>query len=425
MAIVVVRYLHDGRLDTTFGNGGIVRTDFPGTTDKVVEVTVTQQDRITVIASDHDNILVASYLADGNLNPAFSQDGMHRLPFPFIPQDAVVDPPGEVVADQAGGQVAGAAAVAAPGPAGPVAVQGPRIVAAGESGSTFNGLFTVARYHPFDRFDTTFGTNAGAGFVVTNFLQEGGSARALCVAVDRQHRIAAAGSIRHTDVTTHFAVARYLPTGAIDNSFSGNGRTVTQFRLPSEARAATFAGGQGRLVVAGFVGDRQFSHFALARYLDDGSLDAGWSGDGRLTTPFPEGRSMARTVKADGRGRIVAAGFAGSHFALARYLSNGALDADFSGDGRALTDTANFGHGSAAGLYIDPSDETITAVGNAGGAFGVARFRDNGTQDASFGDDGRVRTVVGANNEFSAAHAIVADSQRRLVVAGVVNIAVE
>jgi hypothetical protein len=31
MAIVVVRYLHDGQLDTTFGNGGIVRTEFPGT----------------------------------------------------------------------------------------------------------------------------------------------------------------------------------------------------------------------------------------------------------------------------------------------------------------------------------------------------------------------------------------------------------
>jgi uncharacterized delta-60 repeat protein len=384
----------------------------------VVEVTVTQQDRITVIASDHDNILVASYLADGNLNPAFSQDGTHRLPFPFIPQDAVVDPPGEVVAGQAGGQAAGAAAVAAPGPAGPVAVQGPRIVAAGESGSTFNGLFTVTRYHPFDQFDTTF------GIIVTNFLQEGGSARALCVAVDRQHRIAAAGSIRHTDDTTHFAVARYLSTGAIDNSFSGNGRTVTHFQRSSEARAATFAGGQGRLVVAGFVGDGDFD-FALARYLNDGTLDAGWSGDGRVTTHFPEGTSMARTVKADGRGRIVAAGFAGSHFALARYLSNGTLDAGFSGDGRAITDTANFGHGSAHDLYIDPGDETITAVGTASGAFGVARFRDNGTPDASFSNDGRVRTDIGAPNEASVAHAVVADSQRRLVVAGVVNIAVE
>ena len=418
MAIAVARYLQDGRLDSTFGVGGIVRTNFPGRVEKVVEVSVGPQDRIVVIASDGDNLLIASYLADGRLNNEFSQDGKVRLPFPFRLQDATVDSFDQVIA--------GMVTAVPDGAIGSPPVQGARIVGVGETFPPAD-RFTLARYHPFDRLDQTFGSG---GFVITDFLQEG-NARALSVHVDRQHRIAAAGSVRSFDDNqTHFAVARYLPNGLLDSSFGGDGRVVTRFQEgSSEAVAVAGIGGQGRIVLAGHVLARHINSairsFALARYLENGTLDTGFGGDGRVVTSFQEGNSLAAAVTADGRGRIVAAGFAGSRFALARYLTNGNLDTSFSSDGRATTDIPGSSNSSINALFVSASDETITAVGVASGEFAVARFRDDGRLDPAFSFDGRVRTVIGSGNEGSAAQAVAADSQRRLIVAGVVEAAVE
>jgi hypothetical protein len=78
-------------------------------------------------------------------------------------------------------------------------------------------------------------------------------------------------------------------------------------------------------VVGGFGGNGLGSRaFALARYNPNGSLDTGFSGDGKQTTDFP-GSDEARGVALQGDGRIVAVGVGlGADgtidFALARYL---------------------------------------------------------------------------------------------------------
>ena len=76
--------------------------------------------------------------------------------------------------------------------------------------------------------------------------------------------------------------------------------------------------------------------FALARDNADGSLDTGFSGDGRQTTDFG-GADSANGVAIQGDGNIVAVGLGlGTNysidFALARYLwgLSGALRASFS-----------------------------------------------------------------------------------------------
>jgi uncharacterized delta-60 repeat protein len=414
MTMVVARYLPNGSLDPSFGAAGIVRTNFPGQVRKVFDIMVTSQNRITVAATDGDNLLIASYLVDGNLNTAFSQDGRARLPFPFIPHDATFESLDPVV-------VSGSEAVVA-GPLDPSPeLSQARIVAAGGNETPLNGRFTLARYRPFDRVDQTFGPS-GNGFIFTDFLGEG-DGRALSVRVDRQHRTIAAGSVRAVaDDSTHFAVARYLSNGTLDTSFSGDGRVVTRFAGGrSEAAAITFGGGQGRVVVVGRVTENVGRSFALLRYLDNGDLDTGFSGDGRIVTRFPEGDSEARAVVTDGRGRIVACGFAGTTFALARYLRNGALDTSFGGDGRVTASIPGSSHSGANALIVSATDETITAVGAASAEFAVARFRDGGTLDPTFSGDGRVLTVIGSNTESSTAQAIAMDSQRRLIVAGVLE----
>src|SRR4030095_1301139 len=81
-------------------------------------------------------------------------------------------------------------------------------------------------------------------------------------------------------------------------------------------------------------------HFALARYNDDGSLDSSFGTGGRVTTDIGGFSDTAYAVAVQPDGKIVAAGSANftstfSDFALARYNNDGTLDASF---GKVTTD---------------------------------------------------------------------------------------
>jgi uncharacterized delta-60 repeat protein len=79
----------------------------------------------------------------------------------------------------------------------------------------------------------------------------------------------------------------------------------------------------GKIVAAGRAGGSG-GRFALVRYNPDGSLDATFSGDGKVTTNFTAGDDVALGVAIQADGKIVAAGGAGStnaRFALARYVA--------------------------------------------------------------------------------------------------------
>ena len=113
-------------------------------------------------------------------------------------------------------------------------------------------------------------------------------------------------------------------------------------------------------------------------------------------------------------GRSLAAGMTGNNFALARYNSNGTLDATFGSGGKVITD---FGgpNDIALGVAVR-SDGKIVAAGR-GLAFAVARYNSNGTLDTSFGNGGKTTTsFVGSLSDQANAVAIQPDG--KTVVAG-------
>jgi uncharacterized delta-60 repeat protein len=130
------------------------------------------------------------------------------------------------------------------------------------------------------------------------------------------------------------------------------GHRADPVRARAAARAFDVSiAADGRIVAAGFVqkgGDAQdSSHFAVARYLPDGRLDPSFSRDGRATVDFGYGNDVAYAVGHQRGGRIVVAGQGTRNryrteddFAFARFRRNGRLDRTFSGDGRR---TVNFG----------------------------------------------------------------------------------
>jgi uncharacterized delta-60 repeat protein len=221
-----------------------------------------------------------------------------------------------------------------------------RIVAVGELiDGRSNWYFGAFRYLPNGELDPSFGEG---GWVDTDFASFE-FAHAVALQSDGGIVVAGEGDCRYAAC---FVLARYRPDGSLDPGFGEGGIVRTPFGLVQAARAFDVAvAPDGRIVAVGFVqkgGDGQdSSHFAVARYLPDGRLDPSFSRDGRATVDFGYGNDVAYAVATQPGGRIVVAGQGTRNryrteddFAFARFRRNGRLDRGFSGDGRR---TVNFG----------------------------------------------------------------------------------
>ncbi|HEY3239653.1 MAG TPA: hypothetical protein VGL92_08825 [Acidimicrobiia bacterium] len=250
-AYALVRYLPDGQLDDGFGSGGLVVTDFDGTTDDVASALVLLPDgRIVAAGRAGDRFALARYLPDGQLDPSFGTAGL-------------------VTTRQ--GLIAGLAAGL--DPAG-------RIVLAGQGGAPGGPYdLAVARYLPDGKLDPTFGDR---GVVRKDLGPSGEWASSLALPPDGG--VVLAGTSGST-----FALLRYRADGRPDPAF-GNAGVVTAGPAIGSARAV-IADPAGRLVVAGerLVVDSQ-RQVAVARYAPSGTLDTAFAPDGIVGTDVLPGR---------------------------------------------------------------------------------------------------------------------------------------
>ncbi|MDX3534529.1 calcium-binding protein [Streptomyces sp. MB09-01] len=253
--------------------------------------------------------------------------------------------------------------------------------------------FALARYRTDGSLDTTFD---GDGLVLSD-LRGGGEDVANGVAVQPDGKIVVVGRSAEPDGGALFTVVRYRSDGSLDTGFGGgDGIVLTDFGAGGAQEAfAVTVGSDGGILAAGMSG----AELALARYHADGSPDAGFDGDGRVTTAFAGGAATAFDVTTQPDGRIVVAGRAGynypanaSDFALARYHADGSLDTGFDGDGRVTTAFAEAD--VVGGVKVQP-DGKIVAAGSSAFDFALARYNADGTLDGGFGTGGRVTTDFG------------------------------
>src|SRR5262245_42305337 len=149
--------------------------------------------------------------------------------------------------------------------------------------------------------------------------------------------------------------------GDPDTSFSGDGLTSTAVGGGSIGRAVVQQS-DGKLVVAGT--GLASTDFALVRYLPDGSLDTSFGSGGTVTTSFSAAADLALAAALQPDGKIVAAGLKASGLtgdvALARYNSDGSLDASFGSGGLVATAVSPQGDGANA-LALQPDGKIVVA----------------------------------------------------------------
>jgi uncharacterized delta-60 repeat protein len=388
----------DGDLDPTFGTAGLptletagqVMTDFDHSTDIANAVAVQADGKLVVVGTTYINndytdedFAVARYNAHGTLDTTFGTGGKVRTDFPglaAVASSVVIQPDGKIV-------VAGGAF--------PL--------------FTFLGDFKLVRYNPNGSLDTSFGNG---GIVTTSFPGQG--SYAFAVALQPDGKIIAAGTdfvnfSQKDSSNTDFALARYNPDGSPDMTFSGDGQVATDFDGFNDDAFSILLQPDGKLVAVGSAKNpANFYDFAATRYLSNGTIDTTFGVAGKVRTDFGDHNfDQARSAVLQGDGKIVAGGFAISqnglvqNFAVARYNSNGILDASFSADGMVQIDFGSCCQ-SASKVLLQHDGKIIT-VGYANtessdSDFLLARLNPNGSLDTTFGVAGKVRTSFGDLN---------------------------
>jgi len=334
----VARFLSDGTLDSTFGNGGIVGTDFGSNFQEFGEDVAIQPDgKIVVVGSSFDRFAVARYNTNGQLDTTFDGDGRVRT-------------------DVAPGQDAAMAVV----------LIGGKIVVAGDS----NG-FGIARYNANGSLDTTF---AGDGTTSVR-LSQSGTDRGAGVVDGGGGAPVVAGMICPGGVPCGFGVERFTTGGAFDGSFGDGGLGFTRPATDSDSKGRAIAvQPDGKLVVAGESGE---DDFGLARFNADGTIDAGFGIGGGTTISFGEGRhDFPSSVVVQDDGTIITVGtsydggFSSSSFALSGHDSAGSPDPTFGAGGKLRTSFQT--SSGAADVAID--GDRIVVVGTDGNSLALARY---------------------------------------------------
>ena len=278
-----------------------------------------------------------------------------------------------------------------------------KIVVVGWRNGPVSNDFAVVRYNPNGSLDTTF---SGDGKLLTDF---GAIEYAEDVAIQSDGKIVV-GGLRcldgtFPDVNCDVAVARYATNGALDTTFSGDGKVLTDFGNTSNG----FWGGlkiqpDGKIVMSGWVWNGVHSDFAVYRYNTNGTLDTTFSGDGRTKFNFGSGPvDWANDLAIQANGRILVSGFSCDNlsfencdFTVARLNANGVLDTTFSVDGRQ---TINLGANDFSDSIAVQSNGRIVLSGGKNpattGSCALVRLNPNGTLDTTFSADGKVVTSFG------------------------------
>jgi uncharacterized delta-60 repeat protein len=350
LALVLARFNPNGSLDRTFSHNGVFRTPagFLAEAGCCHSIGIQPDGRIIAVGGGGNHFTISSYTADGQIDRSFGAGGIVEAEFDDggTATDIAVLEDGRFV-------VAGYQSDELPPLPGSV-------------GGAFDGFdMALARFMPDGSLDPRF---AGDGASAYDF----GESRARALTVQPDGRIVVVGN--HFGGYT--LVARVEPDGELDSSFAGDGIVADDFGGFDDVATSVALDPAGRLVVAinheEFLIGRPTERYAVARYLPDGSLDSTFSGDGVVGSAFGvnEYPSEARDVAILPDGRVVVVGTslntAGPNhpyqrsISAARFTSNGTPDRKFGIEGSIVY---NFGRQAYGARALVGSDGLLRVVG--------------------------------------------------------------
>jgi uncharacterized delta-60 repeat protein len=223
--------------------------------------------------------------------------------------------------------------------------------------------------------------------------------------------------------------------GMLDPTFGSGGVVTTSFTNGTDQPYVVVAQADGKLVVAGdtLVAGHGFwapshDYMQVARYNTNGTLDATFGAGGHVTTDFFGKGAVANAValqsQPDGTSKILAAGAAfrsstTGDFAVVRYNANGTLDAAFGTGGKVTTDLGS-NNEEVTSMAVQPDGKILVAgytTQATGQMAALVRYNANGSLDTSFGSGGKLITGIQVQNVGVALQSQL-DGSFKVVIAG-------
>jgi uncharacterized delta-60 repeat protein len=357
----VARYNIDGSLDTSFGVGGKITTDFTGGSDWAHGVAVQADGKIVVTGRAHNgsnwDVAVARYNADGSLDATFG-GGTGKMTVDFGSGNDV----GNFLELQSDG----------------------KIVVSARARIGTNDDFAVLRFNTDGTLDTSFG---GTGKVTTAIGSGHESGQRMTIQSDG--KIVVSGYTSN-GANNDIAVVRYNTDGSLDTSFGGTGKVTTAIGTGEDSAGGVAVQNDGKIVVGGYSFNGANNDVAVVRYNADGTLDTSFGSGGVITTAIGTSNDQGASLRLQTDGKIVVGGLAtisGSlDFAAVRYNADGTLDSSF-GSGGITTVAASSGTDYAIEMSLQADGKILLAGRSHNGTnddFAVVRLGTDGTADVDF-----------------------------------------
>ncbi|WP_395737483.1 cadherin-like beta sandwich domain-containing protein [Prosthecobacter sp.] len=352
---IVVRYLANGTLDTTFNGTGKVITAVSADDDYANAVVIQPDGKIVVAGAAKNgtyyDFSVVRYKSNGDLDTGFGGTGKVTLDFSHA--DIVWG-----MALQADG----------------------KLVLGGHAGDYPGTNFALARYNADGSLDTGFN---GTGKLVTDF---GSDDYCYSVSIQTDGKILAAGQNGTAGVGAAI-LARYNLDGSLDATFGSVGKVTLTPSNPSRALVGRSVAtqGDGKIVMGGYYypgSSTSVVNFSLWRLSNTGLLDTSFHGTGRTDVAISTGADAGRKLLVQPDGKLLVAGqpdyYGAGGFTLVRFLGDVDHAATFaSASSVPLTSNGFSGAGQTVSLslgFAAVPGQVLTLVNNTGSGAISAEF---------------------------------------------------
>ena len=270
------------------------------------------------------------------------------------------------------------------------------------------------------QMDGTLDPTYNSGVVTTSIGT--GNAMSTGLAIQADGRILLTGNASN-GIDNDFGIIRYKEDGTLDTDFNTTGKVQIDFNAVDDfPEGVAIRPTDGKIIVAGYTFNGSGFDFAVAQYLPDGTPDPMFGNNGRVITPLGT-TAFCKALVVQNDGKIVTAGYSSQGnnvLTIIRYLDDGSPDNSFDGDGIVMT-PVGFSSATATSLLIQPDDKILVA----GQAFNEAtlrweaalvRYHPNGSLDESFNESGVVTTAI--ENKDVMINAIARDTDGKILSGG-------
>jgi len=223
-------------------------------------------------------------------------------------------------------------------------------------------------------------------------------------------------------VDTSFVTVAITQGGDLLDTYGSGG--ISSIPIPGAADATVTDVAlqpNGRVVLAGYDSAKLGSRFVIARFRAGGAPDDSFSGDGVLTTAFPQGDAYGYGVTVQHDGRIVVVGEVDalpnvSNPGIIRLDPDGSLDRSFGDHGRKMVKVPDGVQGyDSPWRVVEQSDGKLAMAGWAereGGNYKTLalRLKSTGGLDTTFSGDGAA--IVDVDGLDNYAYGLAKDGQK-------------